>query len=57
MIPFLVHKEKYKSPQIVVLRCEMSIKLLTASNEGLDFEDLFAPQQDLFDEDSFQLLP
>ena len=51
---FVGYKE-YMPPLVVVLHLEFSKCLLVASNEGLEYEDLFAPQQHLFDEDPFLL--
>ena len=45
IIPLLVHKKKYQSPQLTVCQCEMSNSLLVASNEGLGFEDLFTTNE------------
>lgn len=51
---FVGYKE-YMPPLVVVLHLEFSKSLLVTSNEGLEYEDLFAPQQHLFDEDTFLL--
>lgn len=45
IVPSVVHKRQYQSPQLTVLRCEMSNTLLIASNEGLGFEDLFTTNE------------
>ena len=45
IVPPLVHRKKYQSPQMTVFQCEMSNTLLIASNEGLGFEDLFTTNE------------
>lgn len=53
----LSKKRSYLSPNLTVVECEMYNHLLVASNEGLEFEDLFAPQVNSVDEDFYPLLP
>lgn len=53
----LTNRKHYLPPVVTVYKCELSKTLLVASNEGLDYEDLFTPQLNLFDEELFQLIP
>ena len=39
----LSYMKQYMPPMVVVLIFEFNKSLLVASNEGLEFEDLFAP--------------
>ena len=54
---FCLKSEKYETPEIRVLTFEAYNSVLVASNEGLEYEDLFAsPQKLLEDETSPGLL-
>ena len=54
---FLKYRKHYLPPLVTVYKCEMINTLLMASNEGLDYEDLFTPQLNSFDEEPSQFLP
>lgn len=43
-------KKCYLKPQITVIHYNLGVALLVASNEGLDYEDLFAPNLNLNEE-------
>lgn len=51
------NKKNYLSPVVKVYKFELANTLLVASNEGLDYEDLFSSQQNIINEDPFQLFP
>ena len=64
----ILYKKGYHKPQIAAMHCDLSMALLVASNEGLDYEDLFAPNlnineempinpMSLFNEETFTQLP
>jgi len=53
----LISKKSYLPPVVTVVKFSLCFTLLVTSNEGLDYEDLFAPQQNLFNEEPFQLMP
>lgn len=57
IVPPLVRRKKYQSPQLTVVRCELNNTILIASNEGLDFEDLFSSNEVPTNEDSIIPLP
>lgn len=49
-------KKRYLNPQITVIHYNLGVALLVASNEGLDYEDLFAPKLNLNEEMSINLM-
>ena len=53
----LISKKSYLPPVVTMVKLSLSFTLLVTSNEGLNYEDLFAPQQNLFNEEPFQLMP
>ena len=56
-ISSLTNRKHYQPPVVKVYKCELSKILLVASNEGLDYEDLFSPQLNEMDEDLYLFLP
>lgn len=56
-ISSLTNRKHYQPPVTKVYKCELSKTLLVASNEGLDYEDLFSPQLNEMDEDLYLFLP
>ena len=53
----LISKKSYLPPVVTMVKLSLSFTLLVTSNEELNYEDLFAPQQNLFNEEPFQLMP
>lgn len=47
------HKGTYVTPRAKVFSLEINKSILVASNEGLEYEDLFSPSESIVKDDSF----